>query len=73
MSNNNVPGAGDEGWLNKCLFCDEKISGPAFVQCSGVARRRLGIKSEIERNPEQQCRHTDVDWVDANWEAMGFV
>ena len=55
MTDNNVPGAGVQGWMNQCLFCDEKMSGPAFVTCSGVARRRLGIFSEIERNPEEQC------------------
>lgn len=70
MSNNNVPGAGDEGWLNQCLFCDEKMSGPAFVTCSGVARRRLGIVSEIERNPEEQCRNMDVVWVDVDWSSV---
>lgn len=67
MSNNNVPGAGEQGWLNQCLFCDEKMSGPAFVTCSGVARRRLGIRSEIERNPEEQCTNVDIDWVTANF------
>jgi hypothetical protein len=63
MSNNNVPGAGDDGWLNQCLQCDEKLSGPAFVTCSGVARRRLGIQSEIERNPEELCPVVDVNWI----------
>jgi hypothetical protein len=63
MSDNNVEGAGDSGWLNQCLQCDEKLSGPGFVTCSGVARRRLGIASEIERNPEEQCPVVDVDWV----------
>jgi len=63
MSHNNVPGAGQQGWLNHCLQCDEKLSGTAFVTCSGVARRRLGIESEIERNPEQQCRTVGEDWV----------
>jgi hypothetical protein len=63
MSNNNVAGA-EEGWLNQCLHCDEKRSGPAFVTCSGVARRRLGIASEIERNPDEQCPYVDVDWLD---------
>jgi hypothetical protein len=63
MSENNVEGAGDTGWLNQCLQCDEKLSGPGFVTCSGVARRRLGIASEIERNPEEQCPVVDVDWV----------
>ena len=72
MTDNNVPGAGDEGWLNQCLFCDEKMSGPAFVTCSGVARRRLGIVSEIERNPEEQCQNVEVDWVNVDWESIGF-
>ena len=63
MSSNNVPDAGQPGWLNHCLQCDEKLSGTAFVTCSGVARRRLGIPSEIERNPEEQCATVGVDWV----------
>lgn len=63
MSDNNIPGAGQQGWLNHCLQCDEKRSGTAFVTCSGVARRRLGISSEIERNPEQQCSTVDVNWL----------
>eukprot|EP00543_Licmophora_paradoxa_P012096 CAMPEP_0202465152 /NCGR_PEP_ID=MMETSP1360-20130828/64570_1 /ASSEMBLY_ACC=CAM_ASM_000848 /TAXON_ID=515479 /ORGANISM="Licmophora paradoxa, Strain CCMP2313" /LENGTH=477 /DNA_ID=CAMNT_0049088765 /DNA_START=60 /DNA_END=1493 /DNA_ORIENTATION=- len=62
-SDNNIPGAGSEGWLNHCLQCDEKMSGTAFVTCSGVARRRLGIKSEIERNPAEQCPHVRLDWL----------
>ena len=69
-TDNNVPGAGDEGWLNQCLFCDEKRSGPAFVQCSGVARRRLGIRSEIERNPEEQCTNVDLDWLEVDFDSM---
>jgi hypothetical protein len=63
MSNNTVPGVGTQGWLNQCLQCDEKLSGTAFVTCSGAARRRLGITSEIERNPEQQCVSVGVDWA----------
>lgn len=70
MSNNNVAGAGEDGWLNQCLFCDEKISGPAFVTCSGVARRRLGIRSEIERNPAEQCPLVDVEWLSVNWQEL---
>jgi hypothetical protein len=65
---NNVKGTGNETvWLNQCIYCDEKMSGPAFVNCSGVARRRLGVVSEIERNPAEQCRNTDIDWVNANF------
>jgi hypothetical protein len=63
MSDNNVARAGDVGRLNQCLQCDEKMSGPGFVTCSGVACRRLGIESEIERNPEEQCPVVDIDWV----------
>jgi hypothetical protein len=62
---NNQDHADDYNWLNQCIYCDEKRSGPAFVQCSGVARRRLGIESEIERNPAEQCQSVDVDYVDA--------
>jgi len=72
MTENNIDGAGDEGWLNACLYCDEKRSGPNFVTCSGVARRRLGIVSEIERNPEEQCPHVDVDWVNVDWSDIDF-
>ena len=66
MAHNNVDGAGSAGWLNHCLYCDEKLSGPAFVTCSGVSRRRLGIVSEIERNPAEQCRNVDIDWVNVD-------
>jgi hypothetical protein len=62
---NNLEHADDYNWLNQCLFCDEKRSGPAFVTCSGVARRRLGIPSEIERNPAEQCQSVDVDYLNA--------
>jgi hypothetical protein len=64
MADNNVKGAGDGGWLNQCFQCDERLSGPGFVKCSGVARRRLGIPSEIVRNPAEQCPFVDLDWVD---------
>ena len=65
---NTVIGAGeDEVWLNECIFCDEKRSGTEFVTCSGVARRRLGIQSEIERNPAEQCKKVEIDWVLANF------
>ena len=66
MANNNVESAGSDGWLNHCLFCDEKLSGPAFVTCSGVSRRRLGIVSEIERSLDEQCQNVDLDWVNVS-------
>ena len=66
---NNIQGLGNETVrLNQCIYCDEKMSGPAFVTCSGVARRRLGIVSEIERSPEEQCKTVDVDWVNVKFE-----
>jgi hypothetical protein len=37
MADNNVKGVGDRGWLNQCLFCDEKLSGPEFVKVCFVA------------------------------------
>jgi hypothetical protein len=66
-TSNNIRGIGNSVWLNQCIYCDEKRSGPDFVKCSGVARRRLGIRSEIERNPEEQCKNVDIDWVSVNF------
>lgn len=68
MSDNNISSNSDassmmKGWMNQCFFCDEKQSGPAFVACSGVARRRLGIESEIVRDPREQCTAVDWDWT----------
>jgi hypothetical protein len=63
MKSNNIPNSGQRGWLNHCLLCDERMSGNAFVTCSGVARRRLGIESEIERNPKELCQSVDINWI----------
>ena len=63
MRRNNVPQAGAEGRLNWCLQCDEQRCGTAFATCSGVARRRLGIRSDIERNPAEICPHVEIDWL----------
>ena len=38
-----------DGQLNKCLQCDEDLSGPIFKYLSGRSRRNSGIKSEIDR------------------------
>ena len=62
LARNNVPESGDTGRLNWCLQCDEKICGTAFVTCSGVARRRLGIESAIERNVDEICPKVEFDW-----------
>ena len=46
--------------LNSCLECDEKLCGPAFIQCAGANRRRLGIESDIKRDTTQeQCHLVD--------------
>ena len=37
------------GQLNRCLECDEEVSGPIFKYESGRTRRNSGIKSEIDR------------------------
>jgi hypothetical protein len=63
LHQNSVPQAGDIGSLNRCLNCDEKRCGTSFVTCSGVARRRLGIRSDIERHPDELCPHVKFDWT----------
>jgi len=47
----------DDGGLNRCLECDEKLCGPAFTSCSGANRRRVGIQSDIVRDNRQICPH----------------
>jgi hypothetical protein len=68
MIRNNVPESGDEGRLNWCLQCDEQRCGTAFVTCSGVARRRMGIRSDIERDPALVCPHITNDWLKYTFE-----
>jgi hypothetical protein len=42
--------------------CDEALCGPVFVPCSGATRRRMNIKSDIERPLYQQCTPVQEDW-----------
>jgi hypothetical protein len=42
--------------------CDEALSGPKFVPCSGATRRRMGIVSQIPRPKYQQCQVAKYDW-----------
>jgi hypothetical protein len=63
MTTNNVDGTSLDSIMNHCIECDEKMSGNGFVTCSGVARRRLNVVSEIMRNPELQCKTVTIDWV----------
>ncbi len=48
--------------LNECLQCDEKRCGPAFLQCAGANRRRVGISSDIQRNHREECALADEAW-----------
>ena len=51
--------------LNSCLECDEKLCGPAFIQCAGANRRRLGIESDIKRDVTlEQCQLVDNETVE---------
>jgi len=42
--------------------CDEAMSGPFFVPCSGATRRRMNIVSLIARPKSQQCQVIEQDW-----------
>lgn len=48
--------------LNECLKCDEKRCGPAFLQCAGANRRRVGINSDIQRDHREECKVVDDAW-----------
>jgi len=49
--------------LNDCLLCDEKLCGPAFIECAGANRRRSGIKSDIGRDDSNEvCTVVDSGW-----------
>mmetsp|Transcript_14276 Transcript_14276/g.18029 ORF Transcript_14276/g.18029 Transcript_14276/m.18029 type:complete len:228 (-) Transcript_14276:1324-2007(-) len=51
--------------LNSCLECDEKLCGPAFIQCAGANRRRLGIESDIKRDVTlEQCQLVDNETME---------
>ncbi|GMH61476.1 hypothetical protein TL16_g10659 [Triparma laevis f. inornata] len=54
---------GGDGKLNDCLLCDEKLCGPAFIECAGANRRRSGIISDIGRDDENEV----CDSVNAGW------
>eukprot|EP00545_Synedropsis_sp_CCMP1620_P013852 CAMPEP_0119019762 /NCGR_PEP_ID=MMETSP1176-20130426/22599_1 /TAXON_ID=265551 /ORGANISM="Synedropsis recta cf, Strain CCMP1620" /LENGTH=341 /DNA_ID=CAMNT_0006974043 /DNA_START=47 /DNA_END=1072 /DNA_ORIENTATION=+ len=57
---------GDNTDLNECLHCDEVMCGPAFLDCSGANRRRMGIVSDIGRDANQeQCQDVSIDWAAA--------
>lgn len=47
------PYVDDKGNLNKCLQCDEDLSGPVFKYYSGRTRRNSGIHSEIDRPSDE--------------------
>lgn len=47
------------GELDDCLKCDEKMCGPAFLECAGANRRRIGLGSDIGRSGNQICSQVD--------------
>lgn len=49
--------------LNDCLLCDEKLCGPAFIECAGANRRRSGIYSDIGRDDSNEV----CDVIDSGW------
>jgi hypothetical protein len=54
----------DSGLLDPCFACDEKLCGPAFVDCAGANRRRVGVESDIERDMHlEMCNKVDWDWI----------
>ncbi|HVL00453.1 MAG TPA: hypothetical protein VM553_11610 [Dongiaceae bacterium] len=48
-----VPPVNEQGELNACLLCDERMSGPGFQYSAGRTRRNSGILSEIDRPDEE--------------------
>jgi hypothetical protein len=52
----------DKNELNDCLKCDERMCGPAFIECSGANRRRMGIISDIGREAQDQCTTVAFEW-----------
>ena len=58
------PKNGQDGRINSCLECDEKICGPAFLECSGSNRRRQGIHSDIRREDDKElCQSVSINWA----------
>jgi len=56
---------GDDGAtvINRCYECDELLCGPAFVDCAGANRRRMGVRTDLSRDDETElCQSVDVDW-----------
>ncbi len=49
----NKPPVNENGELNACLMCDERMAGPGFQFSAGRTRRNSGIISEIERPDEE--------------------
>ena len=61
--NNKMGASDDSNDLNDCLLCDERLCGPAFIDCAGANRRRSGIHSDIGRDESQEvCKVVDDGW-----------
>ena len=52
----------EDGALNPCLACDERMCGTNVTLCAGANRRRAGIKTDIARNQAiELCGHISSD------------
>ncbi len=58
-----VPPVNDQGELNACLLCDERMSGPGFQYAAGRTRRNSGIISEIDR-PDAEVYEVEHAYFD---------
>lgn len=59
----NKPPVNENGELNACLMCDERMAGPGFQFSAGRTRRNSGIVSEIER-PDQEVYSVPHDYFE---------
>jgi len=48
-----APHTDEDGNLNPCLACDERVSGPGFQYAAGRTRRSSGLTSAITRRPAE--------------------
>lgn len=51
-----APNTDEDGNLNPCLACDERVSGPGFQYAAGRTRRSSGLTSAITRRPAEIFR-----------------
>ena len=55
-----------ESPLDPCIECDERMCGPAFLECAGANRRRVGVVSDLQRNANLEiCDKADWDYIES--------